>query len=243
MTNISQLDPSTAVVGRDPWRRLARATGIAGLVAFVLVFTPIIAVSTQGEPPFTATAEQAHAFFVNAGDAGWWSLADAAVPLAALVLVWFVVGLCLLLARAEGSPPWRSVVAGVSGVLLPAYGVLDVSWNAASNRAADIDPGLAAYAFDVGNLGFADIWVAMGSFAIATGWVLVSTRMLPRGLGWWAIAAGAGLVLARFAWTSEAWLLPYFAFWIWVITVCILLIRARVRPTHSALATEEVSHA
>ena len=211
MTDISQLDPSTAVVGRDPWRRLARATGIAGLVAFVLVFTPIIAVSTQGEPPFTATAEQAHAFFVNAGDAGWRSLANAARagrPRPALVR---------RRVRSASRPRRRQpalalVAAGVSGLLLPAYLVLDVSWNAAINRAADIDPGLAAYAFDVGNLGFANIWIAIGSFAIATGWVLVSTRMLPRGLGWWAIAAGAGLVLARFAWTSEAWLLPYFAF-------------------------------
>ncbi len=36
----------------------------------VLIFTPIVAISTLGEPPFTATTEQAHAFLVNASVTG-----------------------------------------------------------------------------------------------------------------------------------------------------------------------------
>ena len=109
MTDTAQRDRSTAVVGSDPWRKLSRSTGIAGLVAIVGVFTPIIAISTQGEPSFTATAEEAHAFMVNAGDAGWRNLASTTSVLAAIVLLWFMVGLGLLLARAEGNPPWRSI--------------------------------------------------------------------------------------------------------------------------------------
>jgi len=198
MTDTAQPDRSTAV-GSDPWRKLSRSTGIAGLVAFVLIFTPIIAISTQGEPTFTATAEEAYAFMVDAGDVGWRNLASTATVLAALVLLWFMVGFGLPLARAEGNPPWRSMTAGAPGVLLTAYLVLDVSWVAAMNRAADIGAGLAAYAFDVGNRGFANVWIAMGSFAIAAGWVIVSTLMLPHSLGWWAAAAGAGLVPASFA--------------------------------------------
>ena len=57
MTDTGHREKSTADVRPDPWRGLSRSTGIAGLVAFVLVFTPIIAISTQGEPSFTATAE------------------------------------------------------------------------------------------------------------------------------------------------------------------------------------------
>ena len=227
MTDANLLTPATATA-EDRWARLSRATGLAGLVAFVLVFTPIIAISTRGEPPFTATTEQAYAFLVNAGAVGWRDLANTVLVLAAIMLVWFVAGLGLLLARAEGSPPWRSVAGLISGVLLPAYLLLDVSWDAAGNRSADIDPGLAAYAFDVGNLGFANVWVAMGSFAVATGWVVLSTRVLGRWLGWWAVVAGVGLVLARFVWTSQVWLVPYFLFWIWVIVVSVQLIRGRV---------------
>ena len=46
MTDIAQRDRSTAVVGSDPWGKLSRSTGITWLVAFVLVITPVIAIST-----------------------------------------------------------------------------------------------------------------------------------------------------------------------------------------------------
>lgn len=219
--------PAAPARAADPWARLSRVTGLIGLATVVLIFTPIIAVSTLGEPPFTATVEQAHAFLRNAS-AGWVQLTQPVLALAAIGMVWFVVGLALLLARAEGTPPWRAAVAGVSGVLLPAYLLIDVSWDAAAYGGAEIEPGLASYAFDVGNLGFANAWMAMGSFALAAGWLVLETRMLGRWLGWWAIVAGAGLVLSRFVWTSGAWYAPYFLFWIWVVVVCVQLIRGRV---------------
>ena len=52
--------------------------------------------------------------------------------------------------------------AGVR-VLFAAYLFTDASWEAAGNRGADIDPGLAHFAFDMGNIGFANAWVSMGS--------------------------------------------------------------------------------
>ncbi len=221
----TSIAPARAI---DPWARLSRVTGIVGLSTLVLIFTPIVAISTLGEPSFTATADEAHAFLVNAS-VGWARLAMAVLPVAAIGLVWFVVGLTLLLARAEGSPPWRSVGALVAGVLLPAHLLLDASWGAAAYRGAETEPGLARYAFDVGNLGFANAWVAMGSFAVACGWVVLGTRVLGRWLGWWAVAAGVGLVVARFVWTNEFWIAPYFAFWIWVVVVSVQLLRVRVR--------------
>ena len=74
--------------------------------------------------------------------------------------------------------------------MLAAYLLLDVSWEAASYGATDLDPAVASFAFDLGNLGFANIWLAMGSFAVCCGWVVLSTRILRRWLGWWAIVAG-----------------------------------------------------
>ena len=212
----------TAKTQADPWTRMIRSTGVIGLGTIVLLFTSIIAISTVGEPPFVASAEQARAFFVN-GSRGWVQAVTALTSLAAIGLIWFVVGLSLLLGRAEGSPPWRSAIALVSGVMLPAYLLLDVSWNAASFGAADLDLAVASYAFDFGNLGFANVWLAMGSFAVCCGWLVVSTRVVGRWLGWWAIASGLGLVVSRFFWTSALWYLPYFAFWVWMIIVCIQL--------------------
>jgi hypothetical protein len=93
---------------------MVRSTGVVGLVTFVVLFAAIIAMS-PGEPPFTASPEEARAFYLNS-TAGWVQAAMAVAGLAAIGWIWFVVGLCLLLGRAEGSPPWRSAVALVSGV-------------------------------------------------------------------------------------------------------------------------------
>jgi hypothetical protein len=61
----------------DRWGRLVRRTGIIGLITVGMLFAPIVAMSTLGEPSFTATAEQTRAFFTKwkcglgaAGDCG-----------------------------------------------------------------------------------------------------------------------------------------------------------------------------
>jgi hypothetical protein len=54
----------------DRWTRLTRGTGIAGLVSIVLLFAPIIAISSLGEPAFLASAEQARASSSRAVRAG-----------------------------------------------------------------------------------------------------------------------------------------------------------------------------
>jgi hypothetical protein len=89
----------------DPWAALARATGAAGLVGIVLLFVPIIAISTLGEPEFDATREEVSAFFRNIAESSWADVADTVVVFGLVALTWFMVGLCLLLRRAEGDPP------------------------------------------------------------------------------------------------------------------------------------------
>src|SRR4029450_10899056 len=106
----------------------------------------------------TAPAQQARAYFTN-GSVGWAQLVTVVPRLAAIGLIWFLVGLGLLLARAEGKPPWGSGVALGSGVMVGADLLLDGSWDAASYGAADLDSAVASFAFDVGNLGFANIWL------------------------------------------------------------------------------------
>jgi hypothetical protein len=219
--------------GLDSWARLARVTGVTGLITVGLLFGPIIAISSLGEPPFVATAEQARTFFVN-GSVAWAQTATAVTALAGIGFVWFVVGFALVLGRAEGTPPWRSAIALVSGVLVAGYLLVDASWEAASFGAADLDPAVASYAFDVGNIGFANAWVGMASFAVCCGWVVLATRVFGRWLGWWAIVSGVGLALSRFFWTAEIWFAPYGLFWIWIIIVCVLLLRSRRLPDQRA---------
>ncbi len=208
------------------WERLAIVTGTSGLVGLVLLFVPVIAISTLGEPPLEATTADAAAFIRNAADAGWVDAAEAVGAIGMLAILWFMVGLSLVLRRAEGEPPWRSTIALVSGVLVASYVVLDASWDAAVHRGDQIDQNLAAYAFDVGNIGFTNVWLAMASFAVAVGWVVLAAGPFARWTGWCAVLSGIGLVVARFLWTVEgAWFVPYALFWVWVVAVCIYLLR------------------
>lgn len=206
------------------WRLLSRVTGVFGLVSFVLVLGPIVAASGQ-EPGFTGDAAAVQNFFRSTSDAGS-AFGDYLTTLGLIGQLWFAAGLALLMARAEQTPPWRSAMAVVSAL---AFVVVNLNglWQAASYRADRLTPELALFAFDAGNLAFANSWVAMGGFALAGGLVMVTGRFMRRWLGWVAIAGGVGIIAARFDWTSSMWFFPYAVIWIWMITVSVRLLRIR----------------
>jgi hypothetical protein len=212
--------PNSAAVA---WRRLGRVTGVAGLATLILIFVPIV-VGTRPEPAFHAPATEFLTYYRSPNTPGA-QFRSFPFTLGLIAFVWFVVALTTLLRRAEGEAPWRSTIAMVSGVLLVAS-VLSGNEVAAAFRADDLDPQIARYAFDEAQAAFANGRVALGSFAVCCGWVIASTGYLPRWLGWLAIASGVGLALSRISWTSPIWLLPYAMFWLWVIIVAILLLRA-----------------
>lgn len=207
--------------------RLARITGILGLVAVLLLFGPTITISTLGEPGFMTTAAAARTFFGEAA-APWAQLVMAFTALAGIAILWFVAAFSTLLHRREAGVPWLSITALGSGIIVAGYAVLDASWEAAAFGGTDVEPAVAKYAFDAGNLAFANTWLAVASLAISAGWVVITSQVFARWIGWWAVICGIGLVASRFFWTSEIWLLPYSLFWIWVITISVQLV---VRPS------------
>ena len=97
------IDPPTTT---DPHAALARTTGIIGIAFTVLVFGPVIALASAGEPPLEATAAEAVEYFGNL-EATWAQLTMAAQTLGMMASLWYFVALGFLLRRAEGEPPWR----------------------------------------------------------------------------------------------------------------------------------------
>jgi hypothetical protein len=196
----------------------------------LLIFVPAIARSGL-EPSFGGSSADV-VEFLKSIQSPLDNLGSFIMTVGLIAFLWFIIGLSVLLAKAEGDLPWRSAIAAASGLLLLAL-ALAANTEAAAFRAADIDPQIARYAFDEGNLSFANGWVALGSFALCAGWVVTSTRTLPRWLGWWAIASGIGMALSRAIWTSELWLLPYAAFWLWVASSCIVLLHQTREASHT----------
>jgi hypothetical protein len=220
---VGRMSPGV-VRSEDGYRTLGRTTGIIAIATLVLLFTPVIALASAGEPPLDATGAQAKAYFENL-DATWARMAMAGLTLGMIASLWFFVAFGVLLRRVEGDPPWRSAVATLSGALLAGYGLVGSSPEAAAVHAEQITSDVADYAFASGSVGLANAWIALGSFALCSGWVILSTRVLGRWMGWWLVAAGAGLVISRFFWTNDAWTLPYMAFWLWVATLGVRLLR------------------
>jgi hypothetical protein len=215
---------SNRPVTAEPYRRLARATGVIGIVFIVLLFGPIIALSAAGEPPLDATASEAVKYFGNI-EATWAQLALATSTLGWIGGLWFFVAFGYLLRRVEGDPPWRSTIATLSGALLAAYGLVGVSVGAASLHGGKVTADVADFAFASASVGFTNAWISVASFALSSGWVILSTRALERWMGWWLIVAGVGLVAARFVWTIDLWIAPYLLFWAWALVLSIRLIR------------------
>lgn len=224
---------STGTAARSQSRDLARLTGIAGLAMTVLIFVPGIAGSSQ-EPSFVGTSDEIVRFFQSI-DSSVGVAGSFASTLGVFACLWFCLGLSVLLRVAEPQPQWRSTIAAGSAVVFVSL-ALGGNWAAATLRADDLDPDVARYAFDESNASFANGWVALGSFAICAGLAIMVTRAMPLWLGWWAIAAGAGLVLSRAIWTQEVWLLPYALFWAWALTISVLLLR------RSSAATGRLDH-
>lgn len=218
-SQLATVETADAVRG---WRLLSRITGLAGLASFVLVLGPIIAAAGQ-EPGFDGDSAVVQNFFRSIDSFGL-EVGRFLTVVGLIGTLWFAIGLTLLLARAEGSPPWRSAIAAASAVAFPVLN-LNGHWQAAVHRADSLSPELARNAFDVGNVAFANSWVAMGSFVLCGGLVMLTGRFMRRWLGWVGVAAGAGLILSRAVWTNEVWFLPYAIFWIWTIIVSVRLLR------------------
>lgn len=212
-------------------RNLARTTGIAGLVTLVTVLGTSL-VNDYGSVPIDASADAAVAFFRTLDDS-LGAISSFATAVGLIAMLWFTLGLALLLRRYEGELPWRSTFLAGAGIVSVVSGQI-ASWDAAVYRSSDIDPQVARYALDLGNLSFANGWVAAGAVGICAGLIILSARDLPRWLGWWGLAAGVGSVLARAVWTLPVAFVPFAAFWLWVGVMSVYLLIGRMAVTPSS---------
>jgi uncharacterized membrane protein len=226
MTELTDMPDVVATAAQR--RTLERITGAAGLVTIVVVLGSSIANDYQSTS-VTSEAEEIVTFFRSIDDA-FGAFSSFATAVGLLAMLWFSLGLALLLRRYDGALPWRSTFLAGAGVISVVSGQI-ASWDAAAFRSDDIDPQVARYAYDLGNMSFANSWVATGAVAICVGLLVTRSQDLPHWLGWWAIVAGVGSVLARAVWTEGYAFVPFAAFWVWVAVMSVLLVLGRFAVT------------
>ena len=206
-----------------------RPAGIAGWAATAMLFSGVILMSSTGapEPNMDGSAAEIQRYLetqnATAVAAGGFLLAFGLCA-----LLWFVCGLAAALRRSGARPEWLPTVVLVSGTAAVAV-MLSGAPQASAFRGGDgLDIQVAAFAFDLGSVTFANMWVALGSLSLASGWAILAGRREPGSpgrpgwpawLGWWALAAGAGFLVARIAFPTYLWVVPYLPFWVWVLVV------------------------
>lgn len=167
-------------------------------------------------------------FFQSLDDRLGW-LMSYATAVGLIACLWFAIGLALVLRPHERGVPWRSAFLASAGIVGVVSGQI-ASWDAAVFRSATIDPRVATYAYDLGNISFANSWVATGAVGVCAALIMLRTPGLPRWAAWWGLVAGVGEVLAR-AWFRHGFAYaPFALYWAWVLAMSVLLLAGRLIP-------------
>jgi hypothetical protein len=216
--------------GRSDLAALGRITGGAGIIAVLVVIGASLINGYQNQSMTEATPAIV-SFFRSLDDRTGWLLSYA-TSIGLIACLWFAIGLALTLRPHERGVPWRSAFLAAAGVVGVVSGQI-ASWDAAAFRSASIDPHVATYAYDLGNISFADSWVATGAIGICAGLIMLRAPGLPRWAAWWGLIAGVGEVLAR-AWFRHGFAYaPFAAYWVWVVVMSVLLLIGRFAATSS----------
>lgn len=204
---------------------LARVTGVAGVVTILTVLGASLVNGYQNQT-VTESTPAIVSFFRSIDDQTGW-LMSYATSIGLVACLWFAIGLALALRPYESGVPWRSAFLAAAGVIGVVSGQI-AAWDAAAFRSGSIDPQVATYAYDLGNISFANSWVATGAVGICAGLVILRTPALPHWIAWWALLAGAGEVLARGWFRHGLAYAPFALYWAWVLAMSVLLLTGRL---------------
>jgi hypothetical protein len=210
--------------GRSGLAVIGRVTGAAGIVTLLAVVGTSLVDGYQNQSMTEATPKIVSFFRSLDAWTGW--LMSYATSIGLIACLWFAIGLAVALRPCERGVPWRTAFLAGAGIVSVVSGQI-ASWDAAVFRSRSIDPRVATYAYDIGNISFANSWVATGAVGICAGLVMLRAPGLPRWAAWWGLIAGVGEVLAR-AWFRDGFAYaPFGIYWAWVLAMSLLLLAGR----------------
>jgi hypothetical protein len=202
-----------------PARRNPRAAAVAGLVFAVLFSTSVVIIRLS-------LAGAADAGGGLAERTGWFSFAIFLMPFAGIAFLWFIGVMRGLLGRFEdqfyatvmlGSGlvflAMVFVAAGVAGGILASYTRNPAVFGA--SIAYDFARDVVAQIFTTYAMRMAAVFV----MSLATLWL--RTKVVPRWLAFVSITTG---VVLLFALTRSIWVVLAFPFWVFFVSVYILIV-------------------
>src|SRR4051812_8887980 len=210
------------------------ATGVAGIAAVVLLFAGQLvgAIGSRTEPAFVSSTREIVAF-LGSLRSGPQTAGSVIVLVGVVAFLTFAAGLRDVLAPAgQGLPALAVRTAQLCAVGL-VVAVMIGGGELCVLRAGDLDPQIARVTYDQGSLTFAEAWGLLGGFAAGAGIAGLTGRAVPAWLGWWALIAAVGFLVARALWLTQFWLLPYLLLWLWIVTISVLVLVRTSREKRS----------
>jgi hypothetical protein len=203
-----------------------RSGGFAGLAFVALTVLWAIVFATADRPSYNSADDAVTEFWSDSGNRRLLLLADIAVGLAGVALLWFLGSFRVVLRRAEGEPARLATIAFVGGVVLATLLFVKNAIEGGIALALEFEQGftLDPDVFRALNAVFLGLLIHEGLAAAvlvgAASLLVLRTRVFPRWLGWAGLAVA---VIALLSWLIPG--LPLVLVLAWILAASIVMLR------------------
>jgi hypothetical protein len=203
-----------------------RTGGFAGIAFVALTVLWAIIFATADRPSYNSADEAVTEFWSDSGNRRLLLLADFALGLAGVALLWFLGSFRVVLRRAEGEPARLATIAFAGGVVLSALLFVKNAIEGGIALALEFDQGftLDPDVFRGLNAVFLGLLIheglAAAVFVGAASFLVLRTRVFPRWLGWVGLAF---TVVALLSWLVPG--LPLVLVLAWILAASLLMLR------------------
>lgn len=219
-------------------RRLDRLGALSGVLMVVLTFGgfALLGTAAGGLLDLTSSREEVVRHFADPVPALFW--VGGYLELVGIVLfIPFAAYLAEVFRRAEGEGSWLPSTVFGSGLFFVVTGVVSFSAGAtAYYRAGEgVDPDVLLALAHLRSFAFTIGWALAALFLATSGTLILGRNVLPRWMGWTAIALALALLVALATPKSELAQTPPMLMALWVLAISVALLR-RPRPEAASRA-------
>jgi hypothetical protein len=206
-----------------------RSGAFAGIAFVALAVLWAIVLATADRPSYNSADDAVTEFWTDSGNRRLVLLADLALGLAGVALLWFLGSFRVVLRRAEGEPARLATIAFAGGVVLSALLFVKNAIEGGIALALEFEQGftLDPDVYRALNAIFLGLLIHEGLAAAvliaAASLLVLRTHVFPRWLGWTGFAVA---VVALLSWLVPG--LPLVLVLAWILAASVVMLRRPV---------------
>jgi hypothetical protein len=208
-----------------------RSGAFAGIAFVALAVLWAIVLATADRPSYNSADDAVTEFWTDSGNRRLVLLADLALGLAGVALLWFLGSFRVVLRRAEGEPARLATIAFAGGVVLSALLFVKNAIEGGIALALEFEQGftLDPDVYRALNAIFLGLLIHEGLAAAvligAASLLVLQTRVFTRWLGWTGLAVA---LVALLSWLVPG--LPLVLALVWILVASVLMLRGERTP-------------